>query len=71
MAVNWENGANVREGEASCKCGGLMRGRFAFTRDGIVSRVACPSCGRRIMQSANATGKVRSSGSPNPDWAKK
>lgn len=69
--INWENGANVREGEATCKCGGNVRGRFAFLRGEIVSREPCPSCGRRVMQTANATGKVRRSPPPNPDWAKK
>ncbi len=71
--INWTAGANVRDGEATCKCGGIVRGRFAFTRDGIVSRDPCPSCGGRIMQTANATGKLPGTrrGPPQPDWAKK
>ncbi len=71
--INWERGANVREGEGTCKCGAILRGRFAFLRQGreIVSQNKCVSCGGRLMADANATGLITRRGSPQPDWARK
>lgn len=71
--IDWQRGASVREGEATCKCGAILRGRFAFLQQGreIVSENECVSCGRRLMADANATGRLVSRGPPQPDWAKK